>query len=203
MQHKKQESVDALLSAIDKLNRELGRRPTNAELCAETRLGAGTISRYLNYMNEQGLVEFEPRRILRVIHENEEEASVECAWIPVVGSIPCGSPDSATEEVQERVPIPCSILGTGRFFLLRTYGDSMVNAGIEPDDLVLVRQTQDAEVENIVAALTADGETTLKRLAWDAERKRYFLQPENDAYEPIYECFSVQGVVTKIIKEPR
>ena len=49
--------------------------------------------------------------------------------------------------------------------------------------------------------MTEENETTLKRLAWDKKKNRYFLQPENDEFKPIYDNFSIQGVVEKIIKD--
>ena len=79
---------------------------------------------------------------------------------------------------------------------------SMINAGIEPDDIVLIRKADTARINDIVVALTEDNESTLKRLAWDNERECYYLQPENDDFEPIYKGFSIQGVVEKIIKDP-
>lgn len=77
----------------------------------------------------------------------------------------------------------------------------MINAGIEPNDVVLVRAASTANTGNIVVALTEENETTLKRLAWDKKKNRYFLQPENDEFKPSYDNFSIQGVVEKIIKD--
>ena len=202
MQHKKQESIDLLIELIDKLNDEYGRSPTNAELCAKSGLGAGTVSRYLNFMCEQGIIEYEPRHRIAVIRDDtHKNAMIECVNVPILGAIPCGTPEDISESIEKNVPIPTMLLGSGEYFLLRTQGLSMINAGIEPDDIVLVRKTYEADTGSIVAALTEDNETTLKRLAWDSENARYYLQPENDDFEPIYDNFSIQGVVEKIIKD--
>ena len=202
MQHKKQESIDLLLEVIDRLNDEYGRSPTNAELCAASGLGAGTVSRYLNFMYEQGLIEYEPRHRIAVIRgENDKNIRIECVNVPLMGAIPCGEPEDAIGSIEKNIPIPTMLLGGDEYFLLRTQGLSMINAGIDPDDIVLVRKALEAKTGDIVAALTEDNETTLKRLAWDSEKERYYLQPENDDFRPIYDNFSIQGVVEKIIKD--
>src|SRR6476646_7451638 len=76
----------------------------------------------------------------------------------------------------------------GEEFLLRVKGDSMINAGILDGDIAVVERAQDAQNGDIVVALAGDDETaeeaTLKRLFKEDGRVR--LQPENDAFEPIY-----------------
>ena len=202
MQHKKQETIDLLIELIDRLNDEYDRSPTNAELCKASGLGAGTVSRYLNFMAEKGMIEYEPRHRIAVVRDDaEKNVVIDCINIPLLGSIPCGTPEDTVEGVEKMIPIPAVLLGGGEYFLLRTQGLSMINAGIEPEDIVLVRKASEAGIGNIVAALTEDNETTLKRLAWDKKQSRYYLQPENDEFEPIYDNFSIQGVVEKIIKD--
>ena len=201
MQHKKQESVDLLLEEIDSLNDKFGRSPTIRELCEKSGLGTGTVSRYLNYMADLGLIESEPRHRIAVIRNEKRFTKMDCRNICLLGSIPCGGPEAAEEYAEKTVPIPTALLGNGEYFLLRTHGYSMINAGIEPDDVVLVRAASTANTGNIVVALTEGNETTLKRLAWDKKKNRYFLQPENDEFKPIYDNFSIQGVVEKIIKD--
>ena len=202
MQHKKQKTIDLLIELIDKLNDEYGRSPTNAELCKASSLGTGTVSRYLNYMSEQGIIEYEPKHKIKVIRDGyQDNMRLECVNLALVGAIHCGAPEDAEGDIEKYVPVPTLLLGNGEYFLLRTKGYSMINAGIDPDDIVLVRKSLDANVGDIVAAITEDNETTLKRLAWDNDKHRYYLLPENDDYEPIYEHFSIQGVVEKIIKD--
>lgn len=205
MQHKKQESIDLLMDVIDRLNDELGRSPTNNELCKASGLGAGTVSRYLNHMNNIGLIEYEPRHKIALIHNSsnkDKSVKIECTNLNLLGAIPCGDPVMNEESVEAVIPVPTMLLGRGEYYLLRTKGYSMINAGIDPDDIVLIRKTDTADVNDIVVALTEENENTLKRLAWDNENERYYLQPENDEFEPIYSGFTIQGVVEKIIKDP-
>jgi repressor LexA len=99
------------------------------------------------------------------------------------------------------VPEPLS--RGGEEFLLRVRGDSMQDAGILEGDYVVVRRQQDARDGEIVVALVGDDESadeaTVKRFFREAARIR--LQPENDAYEPIYaEHVDVLGKVTGVFR---
>lgn len=198
MQHKKAENIELLLSAIEEISRETRRSPTNAELVRATGLGAGTVSRYLNYMSEQGLIDFEPRHRLAVRRENSDDNTEPVA---IVGRIACGLPMDAKENIEGYIRLPSVLLGSGTYFLLRTYGDSMTEAGIDAGDLVLIRQQEYAENGQIVVAMTDDGETTLKRFYRDDEHRRVILHPENSSMEDIVlESCVIQGIACKIIK---
>lgn len=80
--------------------------------------------------------------------------------------MPCGLQEYAEENFEEYVPLPVALFGQGDFFLLRASGYSMIEAGIEPGDLVVVRKQNTAEEGDIVVALV-DNETTLKRFYRD------------------------------------
>ena len=80
-------------------------------------------------------------------------------------------------------------------------GDSMIDAGIEDGDLVLIHQQTTADDGQIVVALV-DNETTLKRLFHDSTGKKIVLVPENKYYKnQTYENVEVQGVATMVIKK--
>ena len=87
--------------------------------------------------------------------------------------------------------------------MLRAYGDSMIDIGIEKGDLILVKKTCTAEGGEVVVALTEEG-NTLKRLFWEDGRPR--LHAENKRYKPknrdIYpKSLIIQGVALKVIKD--
>lgn len=91
----------------------------------------------------------------------------------------------------------------GDCFLLRAYGDSMINIGVEKGDLILVRKTNEASDGDIVVALTENG-NTLKRIFWEDGKPR--LHAENKSYSPkeqnIYpKQLTIQGVALKLIKD--
>ena len=119
--------------------------------------------------------------------------------VPVVGTVACGSPILAEENIEEYVTLPAALFGRGNFFLLRARGDSMINAGIADGDLVLVRQQDTAEYNQIAVALI-DDEATLKRFR--PEGDRVVLHAENPNYDDIVvDRCAVQGVAVKVIKD--
>lgn len=101
--------------------------------------------------------------------------------VPVVGNVAAGTPILAEECVEDYLTFDTEGL-TGEHFALRVRGESMLYAGILPDDLVVVHQQQDARNGEIVVALFED-EATVKTL----QRKdgHTWLMPENPDYEPI------------------
>jgi repressor LexA len=111
--------------------------------------------------------------------------SQEAAYVPLVGRIAAGGPILAEEQVEDIFPLPRQLVGEGTLFLLKVSGDSMINAAIADGDWVVVRQQEDAENGEIVAAML-DGATpeatvkTLKRSDGHA-----WLIPHNPAYTPI------------------
>nr|WP_326190560.1 transcriptional repressor LexA [uncultured Oscillibacter sp.] len=101
--------------------------------------------------------------------------------VPVVGNVAAGSPILAEECIEDYLTFDTG----GRseeYFALRVRGESMINAGILPGDLVVVRRQQTANSGEIVVALIED-EATVKRLS--LRNGQIWLMPENDAYSPI------------------
>lgn len=102
--------------------------------------------------------------------------------LPLVGRIAAGAPVLAVENQEGQFVFDESLVGGGESFLLRVVGDSMIDAGIFDDDLVIVRKQDDAREGEIVAARLEE-EATVKR--FHREGGRITLLPENDAYDPI------------------
>lgn len=102
--------------------------------------------------------------------------------VPLVGRIAAGYPILAEQAVEEVFPLPRELVGEGTLFLLRVTGDSMIEAAIADGDYVVVRQQQDAENGDIVAAML-DGEATIKTLR--RQGGHAWLLPHNPAYQPI------------------
>ena len=121
--------------------------------------------------------------------------------VPVLGSIACGIPKFAEENIEEYVRLPVSLFGKGDFFILRAYGDSMIEAGIEDGDLVLIRQQNIADEGQIVVALI-DDEATLKRFYPEPQKHRIRLHPENSHMDDIFvDHCEIQGVAVKVLKD--
>jgi len=102
--------------------------------------------------------------------------------LPVMGRIAAGTPIEAISEVSHNIAVPDSMLGPGaEHFALEVRGDSMIEAGINDGDIVVIRVQETAETGDIVVALVEQQEATLKRF-----RRRggmIALEAANPAYE--------------------
>ena len=117
---------------------------------------------------------------------------------PLVGDIACGDPTEEESNIEENIELPNAIFGGGELFMLHAKGESMINAGIEEGDLLIIRKQNTAEDGEIVVALT-DGKNTLKRIYH--RNGQIVLHPENTKLKDIIaEDCAVQGVLVSCIK---
>ena len=158
-----------------------------------------TASRYITELINRGELEKDSRYgELRTPKITRDSNTIKC---PVVGEIACGTPLLAEENIEFYVNLSKEFFGSGKYFILRAKGNSMINAGIDDGDLVVVRQQETAEQGQIVVALI-DNEATLKRYYLDRRRKKIRLHPENDKMEDMYySSVAIQGVAVKVIKD--
>lgn len=120
--------------------------------------------------------------------------------LPIVGQIACGNGQFAYEDVEGYEDVPRSWLGGADHFFLRAKGDSMINARIHEDDLLLIRR-QD-EVENgEIAAVMINGEAVLKRVYKTSDS--LILQSENPKYPPLvvppYKDVKIIGKLKRVV----
>jgi len=101
--------------------------------------------------------------------------------IPVMGKIAAGVPIEAISHASHNVAVPKSMLGNGEHYALEVKGDSMINAGINDGDIVIVRETSVADDGDIVVALVEGQEATLKTLRRNGSS--IALEAANPAYE--------------------
>lgn len=174
-----------------------GRSPSTTEIGNAVGIARGTAYRYLMEMNERGLIQYDGREI---VTEKMRHMSPSQSAEVYSGSIPCGPLDEVEAAVEEYVRLPTSIFGDGELYIIRAAGDSMINAGIESGDLVVVQRRETAAIGDIVVALHENA-NTLKRLGYDSEMNCYLLIPENDSMEPIMvDQANIQGVAKFVIK---
>lgn len=173
------------------------RTPTMEQIAKAVGTVKSNVYKYLDEMEERGILTRSKREI--VINDTIQ-ASAELNRVPILGNVSCGLPEYAEENFEEYVPLPVALFGQGDFFLLRASGNSMIEAGIEPGDLVVVRKQNTAEEGDIVVALV-DNETTLKRFYRDKKHRCCRLHPENSKMKDIYvqDC-TIQGVAQNVIK---
>ena len=113
---------------------------------------------------------------------DERAAHPQPAYVPVVGRIAAGGPILAEQAIEDVFPLPRELVGNGTLFLLKVVGDSMVDAAIADGDWVVVRQQQNADNGDIVAAMI-DGEATVK--TFKKRDGHVWLLPHNPNYAPI------------------
>jgi repressor LexA len=122
-------------------------------------------------------------------------------FIPLVGRIAAGGPITAEQDVEEIVPLPESLVGSGDLFMLKVVGDSMVNAAICDGDYVVIRSQKDCNKGEIVAAMI-DGEATVK--TFSRKDGHIWLLPANDDFEPINgDNCEILGKVTAVLRSVR
>lgn len=173
---KQQQIYDYIISFTD----EHGYPPSVREIGEYVGLKSpSTVHFHLKGLQSAGLITQAAGKTRAISISNEGQPKKD--KVPVVGSVAAGTPILAEECVEDYLTFDTEGL-TGEHFALRVRGESMLYAGILPDDLVVVHQQQDARSGEIVVALFED-EATVKTL----QRKdgHTWLMPENPDYEPI------------------
>ena len=120
--------------------------------------------------------------------------------VPVLGRVQAGMPVYAVEDLMGYLNLDKFIFPEPDVFALRVRGDSMVDAGIMPDDFVVIKRQDFAQVGETVVALIGE-EATVKKLT--KIQGKYFLQPANSKYQPIAvtEKTSIVGKVVHVVRE--
>jgi len=121
--------------------------------------------------------------------------------IPVLGKIAAGTPIEAIQNEVSRVAIPEELSMNGEHFGLKVSGDSMIEAGINDGDTVIVKKTNTANNGQIVVALIDDHEAMLKRIR--TKGKVVALESANKEYETkIFgpDRVKVQGVLVSLYR---
>ena len=198
MQHKSFALKEEILNAINDLFCANGKTPTISEIAEEVKRSKSTVHAYLVEMDDDGMLRYNAGKIETPLISKVDQSTT---LSPLVGSIICGEPQLEEENFEEYVALPTAVFGNGPFFLLHAKGDSMIEAGIEPGDLVVVKKQNTANEGDIIVALV-DNETTLKRFYIDEDKKCVRLHPENKNMKDIIvkNCY-IQGVAQHVIKK--
>ena len=121
--------------------------------------------------------------------------------IPVLGKIAAGTPVEAIQNEVSRIPLPANIEKDGEFFGLKVQGDSMIEAGINDGDTVIVKKADTADNGKIVVALIDNHEAMLKRIR--RKGKTIALESANRNYETkIFgpDRVKVQGILVSLYR---
>lgn len=197
MRSKNPELMNKICKYAEQYYLQNGHSPSTSNIANAIGISRATAYRYLLAMDDNGMIEYNGQEIRTAVTKKLSKGTTQMA---IVGSVPCGSPEYEEENVEEYVSLPTAIFGKGDFFILRASGDSMIEAGIDDGDLVVIRKQVFADDGDIIVALV-DNQNTLKRLYHDNKNKKIILQPENKRLKDIVvdEC-AIQGVACHVIK---
>ena len=199
MRTKNPNYFELLVRFIDDYIDNHGRSPSTREIAGGTGLSLATVSRYLSHMRENGMIDYTGHR--NIVTKRNSVSAAETNGVPVLGAVSCGIPKFAEENIEEYVKLPVALFGRGDFFLLRASGNSMIEAGIDDGDMVLVKRQDFAQPGQIVVALMEE-EATLKRYYPEPHENRIRLHPENSELEDIIvsSCI-IQGIASMVFKK--
>ncbi|MFO0780288.1 MAG: transcriptional repressor LexA [Candidatus Gracilibacteria bacterium] len=197
------EKQEALLQFIENYQLEFGRSPTVREMREHFGVSSdNSILKLLNALKLKGRIQKDdtPRGIQLLSSVKEKLFSPELK-LPLLGMIPAGGPVLSEEYVEKWMKVSDDIVYKAKdSYLLRVKGDSMIDAGIFEDDVLVVCGSLAPKIYDVVVALV-DNQNTVKRYMKDAQGRLY-LKPENPRYENIYPEgeLCVQGVVTGLMR---
>lgn len=202
-------NAEKIYNFILKFKNEKGFIPSVREIAKEMNLSStSTIAYYLSKLENDGKIKRSgnKNRAIEIVGETTQTLKIEnlpnyadFVDIPLVGQIAAGSPILAAQNIEDNFKLPINLFHGEDLFMLKVKGTSMINAGINNGDFVIVKKQNDAENGEIVAAMWND-EATVKRFF--KEEKRIRLQPENDNLSPIYlDNVSILGKVVGLIRK--
>jgi repressor LexA len=192
-----------MLTIISEHVEENGFPPTYQQLCEIFGFSSkNAVKKHIDALVQKGYLEKDSTaRGMRIVDPEYKPRTDINLSVPLVGHVAAGFPILAQENVERYVSVPRHLIRTeGRYYALRVRGDSMINAGIFENDLVIVKAGNTANANEIVVALIGD-EVTVKRLL--TQNGMTYLKAENPAYPDIYphEDWSIQGKVVGLIRE--
>ncbi len=187
---------------IESYVHQKGFGPTVREICEAVNLSSpSTVHVHLKALEDKGYIVRDKlkSRSIALAHRNQEDSLGAVSFdnaltLPLVGNVAAGQPLLAEENITDHMTLPTDLVGDSASFILSVHGDSMIEAGINDGDYVVVRQQQTARNGEIIVALLEDG-ATVKRFYKEQDHIR--LQPENSSMEPIItrDCAIVGKVV--------
>ncbi len=196
---RQKELLDHIINSI----RDNGLPPTISQMATALKVRSkNAIVKLLKELEEKGYIARDATaRGIKVLDSLGRSLQKGLVNVPLLGHVPAGGLALTDEYVEDWINLPSQLTaGKKGVFLLRVYGDSMINAGIFNNDLTIVHQTKDVKPGDIVVGL-ANNEVTVKRLAKSGGK--LYLKAENPKYKDIYpdSGWTVQGKVIGVIRQ--
>lgn len=204
MRAKSTELMNQITSFVDQYYSAKHTSPSANEIAQGVGISKATAHRYLVEMTERGMLEYDGSS-RTIVTKMISKFSASSFSAPVVGAIPCGEPEVEEENIEEYVSLPVSLFGQGDFYILTVSGDSMVDAGIDSGDLIVISKQGSANVGDIVVAFDENQTNTLKLFAGIDPRSgeailRYCNKERYPDKEIRVKQLIVQGVAKHVIK---
>ncbi|OOM10522.1 transcriptional repressor LexA [Clostridium saccharobutylicum] len=161
-----------------------GYPPSVREICEAVSLrSTSTVHGHLKRLERKGLIKRDPSKPRALEIAELSTTKREMINIPIIGKITAGLPILATENIEDTFSLPLDFVKHNKeLFILRVSGESMIEAGINNNDLAIIESSNSAMNGDIVVALIEDS-ATIKRFF--KEKDHIKLQPENSTMEPI------------------
>ena len=150
MRHKSEELMKQIMDYAEQFQLLNHRSPYTSEIADALGIVKSTVYKYLVAMNDRGMLSY---RNGEIVTERTNKISLLTKPAAVLGSVSCGMPQLEEEYIEEYVSLPVSLFGEGEFFILRASGDSMIGAGINSGDMIVIRKQNTASDGDIVVAL--------------------------------------------------
>ena len=206
-----EKNIKNLMDFIVEYNTANGYMPSVREMASHIGIkSTSTINYYIDILEQRNYLkrhsEKNRARALEIVKETPKfvrynEYCPEITNIPLVGTITAGEPILAIENIESQFGFPEDLFGSSDLFMLNVTGESMINAGIYNNDIIVVRKQNYANNGEIVAALVDDC-ATVKRFYKEENRIR--LQPENPTMAPIYvDNCTILGKVVGLVRKMR
>jgi repressor LexA len=175
--------------------------PSISDVAKKLGINKATAYEHLLALKKKGYLVHQPKagRTWRSVDQKQPK-TCDHPQIPILGRVAAGTPVLATQNIEGHV-ITESSRPVQDLFALRIQGDSMINAHIKNNDIVIASKSASTANKDIVVALIDGEEATVKRL----ERKSQLLRllPENDAYEPLELDHTRVHILGKVIEVRR
>ncbi len=195
------EHQQTVLQYIKEFQQKHGYSPSLSDLASAFGVKSkNAVAKVVNALFKTGHVQKDPKGRLKIL-DHIGEVLTQSLSLPLFGPIAAGFAAPVEEQAEETVTLDEYLVrDRSNTFLLRVKGESMIDAGIQEGDLVIVERGKEPRVGDIVVGVL-DGEYTLKRLI--KENGKYCLKAENSRYPKLYAMneLSVAGVVRGVMRK--
>lgn len=161
-----------------------GYPPSVREICTAVDLkSTSTVHGHLERLEKKGFIRRDPTKPRAIEILDESSYSKEIIPVPIIGTVAAGKPILAVENIEDTFPIPADYFPANKqMFMLQVKGNSMIEAGINEGDFIIVQQQNTADNGDVVVAMIDDS-ATIK--TFYRENGHIRLQPHNPTMEPI------------------